>query len=109
MTALTCYTAALFLIIISWDSDMDRKDIFLQYKSRAARSLKTINAKRKSDSVYVMMTHVYQEKINSLRDKYDLYFYFTGRDKQHSQFIFYSICRLHEKRKSLNCHTMRFS
>lgn len=88
---------------------MDRKDIFLQYKSCAARSLKKNNAKKASDSVYLMMTHIYKERMNSLRNKYDLYFYFTGRDKQHSQFIFYSICRLHEKRKSLGCHTMRFS
>lgn len=88
---------------------MDRKDIFLQYKSCAAGSLKKNNAKKTSDSVYLMMTHIYKEKMNSLRNKYDLYFYFTGRDKQRSQFIFYSICRLHEKRKSLDCHTMRFS
>lgn len=109
MTALTGYISAHFLILTLWDSDMDRKNVFLQYKSCAARSLKKINAKRKNDSVYLMMTHVYKEKINCLRDKYDLYFYFTGRDKQHSQFIFYSICRLREKRKRFGCHTMRFS
>ncbi|MFT8211516.1 MAG: hypothetical protein ACMZI0_14825 [Symbiopectobacterium sp.] len=104
-------TQIVILILISWDSDiMEGKNVFFQYKSCAVHSLKKIKYKRARGAVYLMMTHIYkEEKINCLRDKYDIYFYFSGRDKQRSEFRFYSICRLHEKRKTLSCHVMRFS
>lgn len=82
---------------------MERMNAFFQYKSCAIRSL------NKNDSVYLMMTYIYKEKINCLKDKYDLYFYFCGRDKQRSEFRFYSICRLHEKKRTFSYHAMRFS
>lgn len=65
--------------------------------------------KNETPSVCLLNAYIYREGWRASADKYDAYFYFSGRDKKRSEFRFYSILRECRKNRHTNSRAMKFS